>query len=130
MRVLNSFIEKGLTGKIEMMDQGKAGRTYCYVSDAVEIMWNILLFGKQPIYNVGGFSNITIADLAKKIGKLLDAEVIMPKNDKKMTGAPDNVRLDMSRVIKEFNKRKNNFISLNEGLKKTVEWQKELYKIK
>jgi len=142
MRVLNSFIEKGLTRKIEMMDRGEARRTYCYVSDAVEIMWNILLFGKQPIYNVGGFSDATIAILAKKIGSLLKAEVIMPPLENtrglpravypeycrgKSRGAPDNVRLDMSRAAKEFKKRKNNYVSLDKGLKKTVEWQKKLY---
>lgn len=127
-RVLNSFIEKGLIGKIEMMDQGKAKRTYCYVRDAVEIMWNILLFGRNPIYNVGGFSVTTIASLAKKIGKSLNAKVIMPKKDQKITGAPSNVRLDMSEVSKEFKKDKKDYVSLDEGLKNTIEWQKELYK--
>ncbi|OGI69676.1 hypothetical protein A3A09_02995 [Candidatus Nomurabacteria bacterium RIFCSPLOWO2_01_FULL_42_20] len=146
MRVLNSFIEKGLTGKIEMMDQGEAKRTYCYVSDAVEMMWNILLFGRQPVYNVGGFSDVTIAGLANKIGKLLNAEVVTPTNegeegtevsrpnvpphDRKIIGAPDDVRLDMSLAAEEFKKRKNDYVSLDEGLKKTIEWQKELYKIK
>lgn len=128
-RVLNSFIEKGLTGKIEMLDRGRAKRTYCYVRDAVEIMWNILLFGKKPIYNVGGFSVTTIASLAKNIGKSLNAKVIMPKKGKKITGAPGNVQLDMGEVSREFKKDKKDYVSLDEGLKNTIEWQKELYKL-
>lgn len=128
MRVLNSFIERGLTGKIELMDSGQAKRTYCYVSDAVEIMWNILLFGKQPIYNVGGFSATTIASLAENIGKILKAEVSIPEADTGLSGAPDDVRLDMSLVRKEFNKLQSDYTSLESGLKNTIEWQRELYK--
>ena len=128
MRALNSFIEKGLTGKIEMMDQGEARRTYCYVSDAVEIMWNILLFGKQPIYNVGGFSNITIADLAKKIGKYLDVPVVFPKTSSdEISGAPVDVSLDMARVEKEFGKTE--YVSFDDGIARTIEWQRELYQL-
>jgi nucleoside-diphosphate-sugar epimerase len=129
-RVLNSFIEKGINGKIEMIDQGKATRTYCYISDAIEIMWDILLFGKEPIYNVGGFSTTTIASLAKKIGKTLNTKVMIPKKDNALTGSPQNVRLDMSKVSKEFNKKRTDYIPLEIGLAKTIEWQKEIYKIK
>ena len=69
MRVINSFIQKALIqGYINLMDQGLAFRTYCYISDAMEIMWNILVKGKEPVYNVGGFSKVTIAELAKLIG--------------------------------------------------------------
>lgn len=127
-RVLNSFIEKGLTGKIEMIDRGMAKRTYCYVRDAIEVMWDILLFGKKSIYNVGGFSVTTIASLAKKIGKSLNAKVIIPKKDQKITGAPENVRLDLGEVSREFKKDRKDYVSLDEGLRRTIEWQKELYK--
>ena len=54
----------------------------------------------------------------------------VPPHDRKIIGAPDDVRLDMSLAAEEFKKRKNDYVSLDEGLKKTIEWQKELYKIK
>lgn len=129
MRVINSFIEKGLKGNIEMMDSGKAKRTYCYVRDAIEIMWHILLHGKEPIYNVGGFSSITIEKLAKKIAKYLKVKVIIPKKENKIQGAPDDVRLDMTKSAKEFGKKQKNFVYLDEGLKNTVDWYKELHKM-
>ncbi len=126
-RVLNSFIEKAINGKIEMMDRGEAKRTYCYIADAVEIMLNILFHGKEPIYNVGGLSKTTIAELAEKIGKQMDAPVIFPENSTlTMAGAPDDVFLNMNKVENEFSKIE--YISFDEGLKKTIEWQKELYK--
>lgn len=128
-RVLNEFIYKALNGEIKLLDQGEAKRTYCYVADAIEIMWNILLFGKEPIYNIGGFSTTTIADLAKKIGALLNSRVIVPANNRKIIGAPDNVRLDMNKTARQFRKKKKDYIPLNLGLMKTIEWQKELYQI-
>ncbi|MEK7097218.1 MAG: NAD-dependent epimerase/dehydratase family protein, partial [Patescibacteria group bacterium] len=128
LRVLNSFIQKAIQGKIEMLDYGEAKRTYCYISDAIEIMWKILLFGKEPVYNVGGFSNITIADLARKIGKYLDIPVVFPKiSSDKISGAPVDVSLDMSKVKNEFGKTE--YVSLDEGLERTIEWQKKLYQI-
>ncbi len=47
------------------------------------------------------------------------------KNAQKIIGAPDDVSLDMTKVEKEFNKTK--YISLDEGLRNTIEWQKALY---
>lgn len=127
MRVINSFIEKALDGQITLLDQGQAKRTYCYISDSVEIMWNVLLFGKDPIYNVGGNSRTTIGELAHKIGSYLNVPVIFPTDIQDMAGAPDDVYLDMTKVKKEFGK--NKYVSLDEGLANTIEWQKALYGI-
>ena len=129
LRVINSFIQKAIQGKIELLDQGEAKRTYCYISDAIEILWNILLFGKESAYNVGGFSSITIADLARKIGKHLNVPVIFPKiSSDKISGAPIDVSLDMTKAKKEFGKTE--YVSFDKGLETTIEWQRELYKIK
>lgn len=124
-RALNSFIAKAIDGKIEMLDAGTAKRTYCYIIDAIEMFWNILLFGKDPIYNVGGESKITIADLAKNIGSYLKVPVKIPKTEHTLSGAPEDVWLDLFKVKNEF--KKNKFIGFEEGLAKTIEWQKILY---
>ena len=47
------------------MDSGQAMRVYCYISDTLEILINILLNGKQAVYNVGGESYTSIANLAE-----------------------------------------------------------------
>lgn len=125
-RVLNNFIEKALTqGKIDMLDQGEAKRTYCYITDAVEILWNILLFGKDNVYNVGGVSRITIAELAKLIAKETGVSVVFPKNQSDFLGAPGDVYLDLTKVEQEFNKHQ--FVSLEDGIRTTINWQKNLY---
>lgn len=126
-RVLNAFIERALLkGKIALQDQGQAKRTYCYISDAIEIMWHILLNGTKEIYNVGGESHITIHGLAESIGDYLHVPVELPITMNEQEGAPEDVFLDLSKIKTEFKKSK--FIDLREGLKKTIEWQKILYK--
>jgi nucleoside-diphosphate-sugar epimerase len=125
-RVLNTFIERGLTqGKITLQDTGAARRTYCYVSDAVEILWHILLRGNEPIYNVGGSSRTTIAELALKVGHYLGVPVEFPADSRELEGTPEDVYLDMSLVKSGF--RKTQYVSLDEGLARTIEWQKALY---
>ena len=125
-RALNSFIEKALCErKIQLLDAGIAIRTYCYIADAVEMLWQILLHGKEPVYNVGGRSTVTVADLARILGKMTNAEIFFPSTRMEIAGAPEGVRLDNTRVETEFGKAR--YVSLEEGLKKTIEWQQELY---
>ncbi len=124
-RVLNSFIAKAIAGEIAMMDDGSAKRTYCYITDAVEMMWDILLSGKDFVYNVGGESKTTIAELGKIIGAHIGVPVKIPPNSASLSGAPEDVWLDLSKVKQEFGKKR--FLSLEEGLARTIEWQKILF---
>jgi UDP-glucuronate decarboxylase len=124
-RVLNAFVEKAFGGSITLRDQGEAKRTYCYVADAVEIMWSILLTGKKGIYNVGGESRTTIGDLAIQIGEIIGVPVLFPEQDEDVEGAPDDVLLDMSLVRHEF--RKERYVPMTDGLERTIEWQRALY---
>ncbi len=125
-RAMNSFIEKALcSGRIDLMDAGKAIRTYCYVSDAVELMWQAALHGTQPVYNIGGHSTVTIAELAVLVGKITGVPVSFPATQSEVAGAPEEVRLDLTRIQKEFNKAE--FVGLQAGLEATIGWQRELY---
>lgn len=116
-RALNSFIEQGLKGKITLKDSGQALRTYCYVEDATELILKILFFGKDAVYNVGGFSTISIANLAKEIGKIMNAKVNISESIG-LQDAPDSVHLDMTKTLSEFDQH---FTPLSIGLKKTIE---------
>ena len=126
-RALNSFIEKALCqGKIELMDAGKAIRTYCYVSDAVELMWQAALHGTQPVYNIGGHSTVTIGELARLVGQIVGVPVSFPAQSAEVAGAPEEVRLDLTRPETEFNK--TTYVGLEQGLRATIEWQQQLYR--
>ncbi|MCX5850118.1 MAG: NAD(P)-dependent oxidoreductase [Deltaproteobacteria bacterium] len=125
-RVLNSLIEKGLKGSVALLDEGRARRTFLYVSDAVQMMWRVLLFGHESIYNVGGKDIVSILELAKMIGSNLNIPVALPENPQSIPGAPDSVILDVSRFEKEFGPLK--LMSFGSALERTIEWQRHLYK--
>lgn len=125
-RALNAFIEKALCQRrIELLDSGRAVRTYCYVADVVEILWQILVNGKEAVYNVGGRSRITIAGLAEMIAEMTGCEVVFPEVDGGTSGAPEEVCLDLSKVETEFGKKE--YVRLEDGLRATIEWQRKLY---
>jgi UDP-glucuronate decarboxylase len=125
-RALNSFIEKALFNqKIDLLDSGTAMRTYCYVVDALELLIKILFYGKQAVYNVGGHSYTSIAELAKMIGNISDVPVIFPPDEIQVAGSPKILQLDLNRVETEFGKTK--YVGLEGGLRATIEWQRALY---
>jgi nucleoside-diphosphate-sugar epimerase len=126
-RVLNSLFQKAFqTGKINLLDSGSSTRTYGYISDITEMMWNVILFGKESVYNMAGDSKTSIRELAEIIGSLTGVPVTIPSSDdNQLLGTPKNVNLSLNRYFNEFNHI--NFVPLHEGLRRTMEWQKGLY---
>lgn len=125
-RAMSTFIRKALTNKrIELMDDGSAVRTYCYIGDAVNMMLRILLEGKKAVYNVGGESTMTICNLVRMIGDATGATVIIPSNKDSGMGSPAKVSLTNYNYIEEFGQR--DFISFEYGLSKTIEYNRKLY---
>ena len=116
---MKSIKNKYLTVK----DSGIAIRRYIYISDAIKMMINILICGKQSIYNVAGKERTTIAQIAKKIGKILEIKVKFQKKDS-LAGAPKNISLSLDRYENEFGRQK--LTSLNRGLNKTIKWYQAL----
>jgi len=127
-RVLNEFIQRGIENKqIGVRGGADSLRTYCYISDAVIMLWNILLYGKDLIYNVGGDSRTNIGGLAKMIGKILNVPILLPNVlVDKLPGAPDDVQVSMIKYKIEFGVKK--LVGLKEGLIRTIKYQKGLYK--
>ncbi|MGV0949101.1 MAG: NAD-dependent epimerase/dehydratase family protein [Azonexus sp.] len=124
-RAINQFIRQAIVErKITLKDAGQVIRNYCYISDAVEFMLNIWLHGKYEVYNVGGKSKVTIASLARKIGEICDVPVEIPSTMSDLA-APDNVTLDMRQAEGEFGK--TTYVPLDDGLRRTIEWQRILY---
>jgi nucleoside-diphosphate-sugar epimerase len=127
-RVMSDFVTKALkNGIITLMDDGQSIRTYCYISDTTEMLWNILLHGKETVYNVSGTSKVSILEMANKIAKILNTEVSCPKDNKNsLQGNPKVVNLSLEKYITEFNKKE--FIPIDYGIGRTVEWIESLYK--
>jgi nucleoside-diphosphate-sugar epimerase len=124
-RVIYEFINKASKGDIIMLDSGNVERNYCYISDAVELIFNILSKGSSRLYNLGGHSKTTIFNLANEIANHFDRKVITNKKFN-LLDAPKAVELDMSLAETEF--QKYSYVNLNEGLIRTIEWYKSNYK--
>lgn len=123
-RVLNEFIGRALTsGVIELRDSGDSMRTYCYVRDALELMFSILSTRAIGTYNVGGVSRTSILNLAEEVARVTNSVVRVPlSSDQLMEGAPDDVALNLEKTLGLG--VKPDWVPLNEGIKRTVSWQR------
>lgn len=127
VRAISQFIEQALTKKeIILRDKGEAVRTLCYVRDTVEIMWNIIEKGTQAVYNVGGPTVASIAQIAAIIARKTGAKLTIPDIESGLKGAPQEVRVDFTRIRTEFGK--TNYVSLEDGLQTTIDWQRGFHK--
>jgi nucleoside-diphosphate-sugar epimerase len=121
-----AFIERAiLEKKIILLDKGLVKRTFCYMTDGIELVFKALIKGTQPVYNISGKSTLTIADLAKEIGEIAKVPVIVPKTDDGIAGTPQDLSLDTSLIENEFNKTV--YDDLNYGLHETITWMRRHY---
>lgn len=140
-RVMSELIHQALMyGEIALKDGGTARRVFLYVTDAVEMLLNILLHGEQAVYNCGGHAyntgrngvtwgnmigEMSISTLARKIGERLKVPVRTQTLGRAAPeGAPSHVGLDMSRYLREFGEKE--YVDIDVGLPLTIEWHREL----
>ena len=121
-RAMGDFLRMALVDKhIKLLDKGEAMRTYCYVTDAIKMMLHILLEGKETVYNVGGVETRGVYDVAQMIR--VKCGVGLERGYQEMPDAPSYVKMDIDRVCNEF--KVDDFVPLDEGLDKTIAWNKE-----
>ena len=122
-RVISQFIKEAHFKKeIHMIDDGRDLRCFCYISDVLRQLVNILLFAKETIYNVGSSEEeVNIKRLADIIEELIGAKVFPgPGKTKEVIGAPSRVCLDMTKLEREFGFKPDT--RLRAGLKRTIDW--------
>ncbi len=124
-RVLAQFIRQALTKKeIVMLDSGSKVRTFCYIADCALMLLNIMLYGTELVYNVGGKESITIRRLAEEICTITGSKLSVENSEKvsaeKVKVSPQHVELDIGRICSEFGL--DSFKPMSEGLKRTIEW--------
>jgi len=111
-------------GKIIVWGEGKEERDLLYISDLVDFV-NLAIKkqkNKFELFNVGCGSSISISNLVKKIidhsGKNIKIEYDLSKPTLKT-----KLCLDISKAKRSFGWEPK--ISLDEGIKKTMEWYKD-----
>jgi UDP-glucuronate decarboxylase len=127
-RALSGFIDQAITtGHIEMRFSGKEMRTCCYAKDVATMLWKVVLGGIKPVYNVGGRSTTSIAELASIVAKLTGSTIRNPEEDRELPGSYALPRMDISLI--ETDLGKTDYMDLEESLKRTVTWHRKLKEI-
>jgi len=126
--LIRKFIDAVQNGKNEVVlwGTGEASREFLYVEDAAEaIVLATERYNKPEPINIGAGFEIKIKDLAKLIAKLTGFKGKIVWDTSKPDGQPRRC-LDVSKAEREFGFKAR--ISLEEGLKKTIDWFKQHYK--
>ena len=123
-RVMSNIIHQALSDKhIKLKDNGDAWRTFCYITDVIEMSYAVLQKGCGEVYNVGGVSRVQIKDLAKIVSEETGAKLTYPTNDENyLKGAPTDVSLDLTKILNLCGQR--DFVDFHTGIRKTILWQK------
>ena len=106
--------------KFEMYG-GYQYRSFCYVTDAVKMIINLMnnINANDKVVNVGGENFIKISILAQKICKILDISIeFIEKGAPK--GSVEKRKPDLKFIKSLYNYVSD--ISFEAGLKKTVSW--------
>ena len=123
--LLNSIINNR---NLILYSNGKATRSFCYISDQIRGILEIIFFGKNAnAYNVGNNEEISINNLSLKLIKISrkNLNVIYKKSlDKNYTTDNPLRRCPDLSKIKSLNKWKPK-IFLDEGLKRTLKYYSE-----
>lgn len=124
------FIDAALENKpIDIHGDGQQSRTFTYISDHVNGLIKMLETenSHNQVFNLGAFEPITILELAKKIWLMVRGNDDVPLNfiPYEQFGKYEDVRRRVPEISKA--QRLLNYtpkISLDEGLRKTIEWQR------
>jgi len=103
-------------------------RTSTYIDDCARTVANIAgNFIPGRIYNIGSFDYHSIGKLANIVWDLTGASrnLITYKESEILTTKEKKVNIDLS--VKELDHRST--VSLEEGMKRTINWMKEYYKL-
>jgi len=121
-RAVSRFIRKALTSKaITIYGDGAQTRSFCYITDTIVglMLLTVNEKAKGEVVNIGNSQEITILQLAKKIEELTKCKSPLtfsplPEDDPKRR-CPDTSKMEKLLGWKPK-------ISLEQGLKRTIEW--------
>ena len=126
-RVVSNFVTQALRGEpLTIYDDGSRTRSFCYVSDMVEGMYRLLLSDEVYPVNLGNPDEMTILEFAHQVLELSGSSseiVFIAPTDERTKDDPQVRRPDISKAKKVLNWEPK--VSLEEGLRKTVEWFRE-----
>jgi len=126
-RAVPTFISQALNGEdITVFGDGSQTRSFCYISDLVEGIYNLMMSDESEPVNIGNPNEMTVLQLAERILKKTGSKskIIfkpLPVDD------PKQRRPDISKAKKLL--KWEPIVSLEDGLDKTIEYFEEKLEI-
>jgi len=123
-RAIPTFIPQALCGEpLTVFGNGSQTRSFCYVDDLIEGIYRLLLSDYHQPVNLGNPAEMTVRQLAETIRQLVGSRSIivekpLPVDDPKIR-QPD---ISLAKQLLDWEPR----VSLEEGLRKTIEWFRTL----
>ena len=117
-RVVPAFVSQALKNKpLTVFGRGHQTRSFCYVSDLIEGIYQLMLSSCEQPVNIGNPNEMTVLEFAKQIIRTTGSRSKiafkpLPQDD------PKQRRPDISRARKILNWQPQ--IALGEGLKRTI----------
>ncbi len=121
-RAIPTFVAQALADEdVTVFGDGWQTRSICYISDLADGIYRLMLSDVTTPVNIGNPSEITILDLAEKIIEITKSKSrivfkTLPEDDPKVR-QPD---ISKAKKLLEWEPK----VSLEEGLKNTIEWFK------
>ena len=126
-RVVPNFVCQALRGDpLTVYDDGSRTRGFCYISDMVEGMVRLLNSGEVDPVNVGNPAEMTVLEFAHQVLEISGSSsemVFITPTDERTKDDPQVRRPDISKAKQVLNWKPK--VSLEEGLRETVEWFRE-----
>jgi dTDP-glucose 4,6-dehydratase len=125
-RALPNFVYQALSGNpITIYGDGKQTRSFCYVDDLIEGIYRLMMSDEHLPTNIGNPQELTILEFAERVRKhFTNAPPLvfepLPEDDPKRR-CPDISKA--KRILKWEPK-----VNLEEGLKLTLDYFKQIYK--
>jgi len=120
-RAIPNFIKASIKGKdITIFGDGSDIRDYIYVDDAIDAIILAIKKDCEGVYNIATGKGTAIKNLAKKIAKLSGKQINIIFKPKQKT--PSKIIFDITKAERELGYFPK--ISLEEGLKREINWYK------
>ncbi len=119
-RVIPNFIQQAIKKEpLTIYGDGKQTRSFCYVSDLIEGIYDLLMSDEHDPVNIGNPGEFTMIELAEKINALTgNSAGLIYKEGLRVGNDPQRRRPDITRA--ETILKWEPTVSLEEGLKKTI----------
>ena len=123
-RVVTNFIVQALNGEpLTVYGDGSQTRSFCYVSDEVEGLYRLFLYGDQNPTNIGNPAEYTVRELADLVIELTGTSSVV-KHEPLPQDDPRQRRPDITRARRMLGWEPT--VPVREGVSRTIEYFRSL----